>query len=203
MKLINLKYISIVFIFTFLSFIHKPLTIQKIQSFKIDMPDDWFEARNEQVNLNHKIYKLGYEQMNALTQYNSKSKQVYSYYKNTPVNYETILPSLQVTVWKNTGEDLHAFYQDVYLYTDNLKSIYERYDFIDKPQTIVIDSIESIYYSSKYVLKTKDGQFISGRSRVYRIPFKQLFYQISMNDTENDDCSELFDLLLASIQTDY
>jgi len=65
MKLINLKYISI----TFLSFIHKPLIIPEIQSFKIDMPDD----------------------------------------------------------------------------CNNLKDICNRYDFIDKPQTIVIDIIISKY----------------------------------------------------------
>ncbi|MFN7045758.1 MAG: hypothetical protein ACK4M1_11240 [Flavobacterium sp.] len=120
-----------------------------------------------------------------------------SFRKYQDVEYG-INPTIQVQVQYNAHENFEDFFKSQSDEANYFLKYFKSAKFIEAPKKISIDGIESIHYSLGYE-KTLNDSVYKVRVRAYLIPNGETLFQITLNDSEDRDCSKTYDSIVKTI----
>lgn len=173
----------------------------KQYGFSMLEPTNWIETTNKELLENLKKIEMNKDNLSQLITNNKGSLLLTSFYKYDPRSHAGIIPTIQVNVRNNKTANFEQFKNSVIQGSKGLKSYFSDFGFIKEPTEISISGIKSMYFITKFSMKSKRGEDMKVRSRTYAIPYKDYFFQVNFTDAQNgEDCTEEFDILAKSIK---
>ena len=202
MKLEMMKKLLFIVLVTFAATASAQMRYEN-KSFKFSMlePQGWIWANGD--DLKHNLDKLDINEMDLakIIHDHKGSVLLQSFFKYDPQTHPGVIPAIQINVREKNNPDFVLFKESVIKSARNLQRTYTDYTFIEDVTETKISGIKSLYFVSKFTMKTDTGQELRVRSRIYVIPMKDHYFQINMTDgILNDDCSKEFDKLIKSIK---
>lgn len=169
--------------------------------FSMMEPKGWIYANSADQEANLMKLDLTDEQLKEILDRHKGSVHIQSFYKYDPQTHEGLVPAIQINAREKKNDDYDRFKTYIVASALNFKNIYPDYELIDEPREIKISHIKSIYFCGKFTMKTQTGQEYRVRSRVYVIPYRQYYFQLTFTDSViGEDCSAEFEKLLKTIK---
>jgi hypothetical protein len=169
--------------------------------FSMQAPENWIAANREEITKNLERVEMSEEKFAEMVKTNNGSILLMSYYKYDIKEKAGLIPKIQVDVRPNKTKDFQQFKSSIIKSAEDFKKFLEDYEFIEEPKEIEISGLKSVVVNGKFTLKTQDGQVMKARARIYSIPYKNYFFQVSMTDGQvEEDNSRLFDELVQTIK---
>jgi hypothetical protein len=196
---------AILTILVFTSFINFTYSQKKFENkeyeFQIQEPDNWIKTNNQEILKNLEKFKISDENLNKFLLDHKGSILLTSFYKYDPKTHAGVVPTIQVNVRAKGKNNFENFKNTIIESAKGLKKYLQDFEYIKEPSEIEIYGIKSIYFISKFSMKTQKGQLMNVRSRTYAIPYKNYFFQVNFADDETDeDCNPEFDQLVKTIK---
>ncbi len=173
----------------------------KAFGYSMQEPKGWIFANTADQEANLMKLDLTDQQLTEILERHKGSVHIQSFYKYDPQTHHGLVPAIQINVREKKNEDYDRFKTYIIASAFKFKDIYPDYEFIDEPREVKASHIKSIYFSGKFTMKTQTGQEYRVRSRVYVIPYKHYYFQITFTDSMlEDDCTMEFDRLVKTIK---
>lgn len=168
----------------------------KAFKFSIQFPENWIENNSNGIPAD-KI--LSEKEINEMF---LKDKSIYLTYFQKFNIFSSINPKVQFNIVHKKEKSYADFKKKCIESTKELKQFLDNFEFIDKPEEIVLSNIKSIYFSMKYTMEI-EGRVVKVRNKTYAIPLSQNYLlRVSMVDLEErNDCSQEFDNLIQTFKT--
>ena len=173
------------------------------KAFKFSMlePQGWIWANSDDLKQNLDKLEISEEDLAKIVHDHKGSVLLQSFFKYDPQTHPGIIPAIQINVREKNNPDFALFKESVIKSARNLQRVYTDYTFIEDVTETKIGGIKSLYFISKFTMKTDNGQEHRVRSRIYVIPMKDHYFQINMTDgILYEDCSKEFDRLIKTIK---
>jgi hypothetical protein len=168
-------------------------------TFYIDFPKGWIEFQRSDVLKSVKDKFDFSDKMKEEILGNATSKQLFGF--TAPNKSGTLYrPNIQVLLIKNQTQHFWQFKTDIKNSLEGFKSKISDFKIVDTLTEVMIDGKKSLYAKITGYLPTKTGDKAQLISRIYAIPANKFFYQITMNDSEDYNCENEFQKVLASLQ---
>ncbi|MEL6639063.1 MAG: hypothetical protein AAFW73_20705 [Bacteroidota bacterium] len=169
--------------------------------FSMTSPEGWQVQQEEDILKNLDKYDFDEEQLQELLAKRNGSIPLISFFKYDPKTHAGLIPTIQILVRSNPTPSFEYFEQMINQSAGDLKNVLEDFTLIESPRVVEVSGQPAIFLTGTYSLGTKRGAKLYARTRVYAVPKGAYFFQIAFIDAqEGEDCSELFDALLQSIQ---
>lgn len=169
--------------------------------FQMNEPKNWIKANNNDILKNLGKFKISDENLNKFLSDHKGSVLLTSFFKYDPKTHAGLIPTIQVNIRAKANKNFESFKNTIIESAKAIKIYFPDFQYIIQPTDIEISGIKSIYFISKFTMKTQIGQLMNVRSRTYAIPYKNYFFQVNFADDETDeDCSQEFDQLLKTIK---
>lgn len=173
------------------------------KTFKFSMlePQSWIWANSDDLQLNLDKLEIDEDDLAKIVADHKGSVLLQSFFKYDPQTHPGIIPAIQINVRERNNPDFDLFKEQIIKSSRNLQRVYSDYTFVEDVTETKISGIKSLYFISKFTMKTDSGQELRVRSRIYVIPMKDYYFQINMTDgLLSEDCSKEFDKLIKSIK---
>lgn len=159
-------------------------------------PKNWIEMNEKQ------IFELLYRD-SAQTKLDSSKRDlrfsvIKSFRKYQDVEYG-INPTIQVQVQYNSHENFEDFFKSQSDEAKYFLKYFKSAKFIEPPKIVFIDGIKTVHYSFSFA-KTFNDTIYRARSRAYIIPNDETLFQVTLNDSEDRDCSKTYDSIVKTIR---
>lgn len=197
-----MKKIFLIFILSLSAVVSAQMRYEN-KAFKFSMmePQSWIWANNEDLKQNLDKLEISEEDLAKILSDHKGSVLLQSFFKYDPQTHPGLIPAIQINVREKNNTDFALFKESVIKSARNLQKVYKDYTFIEDVTETKISGIKSLYFISKFTMKTDNGQELRVRSRIYVIPVKDHYFQINMTDgILSEDCSAEFDKLIKSIK---
>ena len=169
--------------------------------FSITSPDKWKKTTNTEIYNNIDQFKLTPTQLGKYISDHKGSVLFVTYSKYDPAQHAGLIPTIQVNIRNNTTKTFDSFFQTMTKSSETMQNYFKDFEYIDKPQKVKVGGKDAFYFSAKFTMAT-NNQTIKPRSRTYAIPNGNTFFQVNFTDSDNEDCSKLFDSLVKTIRLD-
>lgn len=173
------------------------------KTFKFSMlePQSWIWANSDDLKLNLDKLEIDEDDLAKIVSDHKGSVLLQSFFKYDPQTHPGIIPAIQINVRERNNPDFDLFKEQIVKSSRNLQRVYTDYTFVEDVTETKISGIKSLYFISKFTMKTDSGSELRVRSRIYVIPMKDYYFQINMTDgLLSEDCSKEFDKLIKSIK---
>ena len=173
------------------------------KTFKFSMlePQDWIWANSDDLKQNLDKLEIDEDDLAKIVSDHKGSVLLQSFFKYDPQTHPGIIPAIQINVRERNNADFDLFKEQIVKSSRNLQRVYTDYTFDQDVTETKISGIKSLYFISKFTMKTDNGSEIRVRSRIYVIPMKDYYFQINMTDgVLSEDCSAEFEKLIKSIK---
>lgn len=187
---------------TFINFIYSQQIFEnKKFDFQMNEPKNWIQASNNDILKNLDKFKISDENLSKFLSDHKGSVLLTSFYKYNPKTHAGLVPTIQVNVRAKANNNFESFKNTIIESAKAIKIYFPDFEYIIQPTEIEISGIKSIYFISKFTMKTQNGSLMNVRSRTYAIPYKNYFFQVNFADDETDeDCNQEFDQLVKTIK---
>lgn len=173
----------------------------KTFGFSMAEPQGWIWANSDDLKINLEKLDIDEEDLKKILKDHKGSVLLQSFFKYDPQTHPGLIPAIQINVRERNNPDFDIFKEYVIKSARNLQKVYTDYTFVEDVTETKISGIRSLYFISKFTMKTDNGQELRVRSRIYVIPVKDYYFQINMTDgVLTDDCSDEYDQLIKSIK---
>ncbi len=173
----------------------------KTFGFSMQEPEGWMWGNEDDLARNLEKLDIDEEKLLKIIKEHEGSVLILSVYKYIPQTYKGLVPAIQINVRERNNEDFGAFKSDIIRSARSFDGLYDDFEFIEDPANVKISHIKSIYFSTKFTMRTENGQTHRVRSRIYVIPWKHYYFQINMtDDLMGEDCSMEFLRLIKTIK---
>lgn len=170
-------------------------------NFSMLEPQGWIWANNDDLKQNLDKLDIAKDDLAKIMKDHKGSLLLQSFFKYDPQTYPGLIPAIQINVREKNNPDFALFKQSIINSARNLQKVYKDYNFIQDVTELKIGGVKSLYFISKFTMKTDSGQEFRVRSRIYVIPMNDYYFQINMTDgLLSDDCSKEFDALIRSVR---
>ncbi len=168
-------------------------------NFSIQHPDNWIKAKpSESIeNLQSKI-KLSQESIDMILKNHQGTIEIVTFYKYPTNSVNGIIPTIKVNLRKNPTKNFAEFKEMMVQGAENLKKPFPNLQITKQISVTKIDGIECVYFESTNKIPTKNGNE-EYRTLTYAVPVGDNFYQINFIDKANDNCTNVFNEILNSI----
>lgn len=170
------------------------------EAFLIDKPEGWVANPNQRLKDNLDRLDMDDLEVKKMLDSHNGNVMLCAYTKYDPKTRQGLMPTIQVNMVNNSSRDYNSFKNEMLKSTEQMKSMLEGFRFINGPKDIMIDGHKALFFQSEFNLSYDQSGPVKVRSWTYAIPLGDHFYQINFSDMEGDDCSDLFDVILASIK---
>jgi hypothetical protein len=167
--------------------------------FTMTPPEKWRKTTNAEIFDNLDKFKLTQTQLDKFLADHKGSVLFLAYTKYDPSQHPGLIPTIQVNILNNTAKTFDSFFLSMTKSAESMQKYFKDFEYIDRPQKIIIGNKDAFYFSSKFTMTTS-SRTIKPRSRTYAIPNGNTFFQINFTDGDKEDCSKLFDSLVKSIR---
>lgn len=168
--------------------------------FSIQIPYQWQAADKGFLDANVKKLDVSDEALDKLLKSSNNSVVVMAFIKYDPTTREGVIPTIQVRMLPNPIGDFPTFMAAFVRSMSPAKVPFEDYQFIGEPREVSVSGYRAVLVTSKYILRTQDGQTLEVRSRIYAIPYGKQFFQVTfMDNPKVEDCSQEYDVLVKSM----
>ncbi|KAF2519261.1 hypothetical protein E0W68_05700 [Flavobacterium salilacus subsp. salilacus] len=194
------------FILIFLVFITTTSVAQrrfenKTFGFAMQEPMGWIWGNEDDLVRNLEKLDIDEEKLLKIIKEHEGSVLILSLYKYDPQTHKGLVPAIQINVRERNNEDYNAFKSHIIKSARSFEGLYDDFEFIEEPTDVKISHIKSIYFVTKFTMRTENGLTHRVRSRIYVIPWKHYYFQINMtDDLMGEDCSMEFLRLIKTIQ---
>ena len=171
----------------------------QVFGFHIPPPNNWYRVSVRDISDNLSRLEMSDPQLTKAISDLKGTLLLVSYAKYNPSEHAGLIPSFQVNLWNNPTKTFRDFFLMVSKGSEEMRRAWDQFQYVDKPQIVKIASKQSVYFAGKFTVKAADGQILKARTRVYAIPKEDKFFQINLNDGDEDDCWEVYNGLLRSI----
>lgn len=173
----------------------------KAFGFSMTEPQGWIWANNDDLKLNLDKLDIAEENLKKIIKDHKGSVLLQSFFKYDPQTHPGLIPAIQINVRERNNPDFDIFKEYIIKSARNLQKVYKDYTFVEDVTETKISGIRSLYFISKFTMKTDNGQELRVRSRIYVIPVDDYYFQINMTDgVLTDDCSGEYDKLIKSVR---
>ena len=190
----------IIFTFSFYGAFGQEKFENKQYGFSMTEPDNWIEADNSELLRNLEKFELNEDNLTKFISDRKGSVLLTSYYKYNPKTYAGLIPTIQVNVRTNLTRDFNEFTSLITQSANSFKQYFEDFSFEIEPMVVEISGIDSIYFVGKFTMKGQNGELIKVRSRTYAVPYGNYFFQLNFTDGQEEDSSELFEILMQTVK---
>jgi|GEM_PF-4071883 len=105
---------------------------------------------------------------------------------------------IQINAVYKPEKDFEAFKQQAIISAEKLKNILNNFEFVQEPREITIAGQKSIYFTFNYTMVV-NGREMYLRNRTYGVPNQNFLLHISMVDSPDEDCTELFEKFISGL----
>lgn len=168
---------------------------------KIIKPQTWILATNADLQSSLDKMKLNDEELQKILSSNKEVITLCTYYKYNIDSVSGLIPTVKVTIRSNPASNMTDFKQVMTESINRVKTVVKNFEFIDSLKEVNISSYPGLTYNCRYSLTLANGESMKVRNRYYMIPKGIYFISISLMDNEtNENCSQVFDQLVANLQ---
>ncbi|NRA12026.1 MAG: hypothetical protein HRT57_08755 [Crocinitomicaceae bacterium] len=171
-----------------------------ITDFHIDKPKGWVANPNQKLKDNIERLDMNEARRKEILETHEGMIILCAYTKYDPKSHAGLMPTIQVNMAKNTTKDYANFKSDMLESSKQMQNMFHGFKFLDGPKDIKVDGHKAFFFQSEFNLGFDDSGPSKVRSWTDAIYADGYFYQINFSDMEEDDCSELFKKVLASIR---
>ncbi|QYJ67664.1 hypothetical protein [Flavobacterium litorale] len=173
----------------------------KTFGFSMEEPMGWIWGNNDDLARNLEQLDIDEEKLLKIIKEHEGSVLILSLYKYDPLTYRGLVPAIQINVRERNNEDFNTFKSDIIKSARSFNGLYDDFEFIEEPKNVKISHIKSIFFATKFTMRTDNGLTHRVRSRIYVIPWKHYYFQINMtDDLMGEDCSREFLKLIKTIK---
>jgi hypothetical protein len=177
------------------------ISCTKVESglkFNMAKPKNWVTIHSEK-ELYSYLYKDSAQEKIKESREINKNFRVLASYKKYKEIRPGINPNIQVRVHDNEAETFDDFLQtvieDIKLYPKYLKG----FEIVEQPIKTKLDNVDVVYFSGIHPMII-DSVELMARTKCYMIPNGYKRYQLTFNDSKEDDCTKTFDSLVKTIK---
>jgi len=168
-------------------------------TFYLKFPDNWIEfQRNDVLKSVSNKYELS-DKIREEILASSNSTQLYGY---AAPNKPGILyrPNIQVLLLKNQAQNFAQFKIGIERSLEGFKTKISDLKIIDSFKTISINNHQAVYAKFTGFIPTKSGDKAQLISRIYAIPIRKYFYQLTLNDSGDYDCEAEYKKVIETLK---
>lgn len=173
---------------------------QEIEGFSIPLPNNWVDRSQLDIKDNLAKFDFNEAEIKEFLKTNNGSVPVALYMKYNPEEYNGPIPTIQVNLRPNTNKTFNGFKEATQLSIDEMNDIFKNFKIVVPIEEVEVNGIKGIRFVSQFDLGGKKGENWTIRSWTYGFPSGNYFYQINFSDTEDEDSSLLYEVLLDHIK---
>ena len=164
-------------------------------------PNDWTEfQRNEVMNSIYNKLDFSEKIIKQIEETGSKSIQLLGYYANDfKGDYR---PNIQIILRLGLYENFEQFKSDIDLSLEEFSKIINGFSVVDQPSIIKVKGKDAVFMKFKGYYLTKTNEELHFETILIAIPFENNFYQITLNQSIEDNFDEEFSKIIDSIKFD-
>jgi hypothetical protein len=167
--------------------------------FSMEQPENWIVAKNGETLENIKSQlKFDVETLNKLIDDNKGTIQIITLFKYPIESTAGIIPTIKVSLRKNTAVSFNVFKSGIEASFNGLKKVFPDFEYLTTPFKTKLSGNDCVKAVCKYTLKGKNKSE-QVKIIVYAVLIKNQFYQITFMDSENEDNTDLYDKLAKTI----
>ena len=184
-----------------------------IPGFAMEAPEGWQRVTVDAVTQNLKEFlRVTPDELRRLLATQQRTVTIVTYSKE-PLGVEAtepavgqtegpvLIPKITVNVQRNPTKTFDQFLAWTTAGLENLKKVLP--GFTAKPFDVVqVGGRRAVVMNGTMDVPLKDNMTLKARSRTYFVQVGELAYQIDFTDAPSDDCTVLFDRLVATIRFD-
>ena len=199
-----MKKIPVALIFLFLSAVAglaQDAFVSKRWGFTIQPPKGWIQMDKEDFTENLNKIDFSDEALEKVLKDEKRRTLIASYIKSDPQTTPGLIPRFDVSVLAKSPMEFAVFKSQISKSSMSLKTVFPDIVF-DQTKEILISGVNSVFITARFTVKTANGEILRVRSRVYAIPFKNYFIQVSLNDGQaaETDATTEYEVMLKSIK---
>ena len=194
----NIKFLVLLFVVN-ISFGQNVFKNESL-GFSIEQPSKWIKAKEGQIieNLKNNV-KLDEKVLNKLLEQNKGTISVVTFFKYPIETTAGLIPTIKVVLRSNPHENFADFRKSIEESFIGIKKVFPDFKYTTNPTESVVDGKKCLTASCIYTLTGKGGSS-KVKIIVYAIPVKDQFYQVTFMDTKEDNNTELFKKIVATIR---
>jgi hypothetical protein len=194
-------FLTVVFLIFSVQVFSQEVFENKQYEFSMQIPKKWLIREKVEILENQKNIERGDEESKKISEISKSTIRLIALQKYNPKTHIGILPVVLVSVRPFPAKDFQIFKNAYIKSFDSQKTLIQDFEFIEEPKEVEISGIKAVYLKIKSTVKYKDGGIAKAKSRIYAIPYKNYFFQITMNDGQTEeDCTKEFDELVKTIK---
>jgi hypothetical protein len=174
--------------------------INKIEGFKIPLPENWIDKSELSVKDNLSKFNLNDSEVSSLLKNHNGSIPVAIYTKYDPSEINGPIPTIQVNIRPNNTKDFNGFKKIMTSSITQMKNYFSNFKIISPMEEVLIDSIKGIKFITQFDLPNNQGTSWTIRSWNYAFPSENSFYQINFSDTENEDSKSVYEQIINQVK---
>lgn len=188
----------ILFSLIFLLFNSCAEKVSKNLDIRLIPPKNWVEINSDK-ELFRNLYK------DSADFKLKESKEIYrnfiarGYLKYDDNNHLGINPVIQIQTHNNPDKYFNDFFQTVTNKIEWYKKNVDGFELLKEPEKRVVDKTNVVYFRVSHKQLIDDSK-VKVRSEVFMIPNGNELHQITLNDSDEDDCSKEFIEVINSIK---
>lgn len=197
------KCLFLTFVFLIFSFQGFSQEIYENKQYEISLqiPKKWLIREKAEIIENQKNIERSDEVSKKISETSKSTIRLIALQKYNPNTHIGILPVILVSIRPFPAKDFQIFKKAYIKSLDSQKPLIQDFEFIEEPKEVEISGIKAVYFKNKSTVKYKDGGIAKAKSRIYAIPYKNYFFQITMNDGQTEeDCTKEFDEFVKTIK---
>jgi hypothetical protein len=172
--------------------------------FAMNEPKSWVAMNKAELGLNLERFDLSKSSLEQFLLENQGNNLLFAYSRFKQDSFTGINPKIEARVVKISSSKPVSFTEFRPAAIATLKLIASRFEeqrYIVEPSDTKVAGIDAVYHISEFTMRARVGTKYKVRSRTYLVPRGTYFFQISfVDEPEQNDCSSIFDELVASIK---
>jgi hypothetical protein len=161
-------------------------------------PKNWVTIHSEK-ELYSYLYKDSAQEKIKESREINRNFRVLASYKKYKELHPGVNPNIQVRVHDNEAETFDDFLQNV---VEEIK-LYPKYlngfEIVEQPKKAQLDNVDVVYFSGIHPMIIDSVKLVV-RTKCYMIPNGYKRYQLTFNDSKENDCTQTFDSLVKTIK---
>jgi len=163
-------------------------------------PNKWFNLNQNAVIENLKKFDTTKENVAEILATTKNSVPVGSFYKSDPRTTPGVIPTINVSINKNTTKTSADFNKMLKSSCYSMSRMLNNFKLIKDLSSTSIGGRQSLYFVAEFDLHAADKSKYHIRSTTYAIPFKDAFIQISMSEESPVSNNKLFSKFIKSFE---
>ena len=169
------------------------------QKISITPPNNWTEfQRDEVMNTIYNKYSYSDKIKKELEENGNKSIQLIGY--QTDKRKGLYRPNIQVILRPNSSNDIQNLKNDIDKSLVQFSKIIKDFKIVEQPEIIKIGDKHAVFMKFKGYNLTNENKKSKFETILIAIPVENIFYQITLNQSTDDNFNEDFEKVIKSIK---